>query len=88
MVPLFFQKNFLSFRATLYTLAKQSKQLNAFKLARHAYEKLQNLKIPARYQEIVDIGAITIRSKAFHDAEVSCFHKFSHILFSTPYFII
>ena len=31
------------FRSTLFTLAKQSKQLGAYKLARHAFDRLQVL---------------------------------------------
>jgi len=54
---------------TLYTLAKQSRNLNAFKLARSTFEKLQAFSVPARYQELIDLGSITIRSKPFHDAE-------------------
>lgn len=57
-------------RGTLYALAKQSKNLGAFKLARYAYEKLQSLRIPSRFQEAVDVGSVMIRSKAFQDNEV------------------
>ncbi|KAI0240368.1 intraflagellar transport 122 [Lamellibrachia satsuma] len=55
--------------ATLYTLAKQSKNLGAYKLARHAYEKMQSLMIPVKFQDAVDLGSITIRSKPYHDSE-------------------
>uniref|UniRef100_T1IRE0 Intraflagellar transport protein 122 homolog n=1 Tax=Strigamia maritima TaxID=126957 RepID=T1IRE0_STRMM len=55
--------------ATLYALAKQSRSLGAFKLARFTFEKLQQLRIPPRFQELIDLGALTIRSKPFHDAE-------------------
>lgn len=41
---------------TLYALAKQSKNLGAYKLARYAYEKLQNTRVPPRFQEAVDLG--------------------------------
>ena len=54
---------------TLYALAKQSKNLNGFKLARYAYEKLHTLRIPNRFQEAVDLGSVIIRSKPFQDAE-------------------
>ncbi|XP_064632482.1 intraflagellar transport protein 122 homolog isoform X2 [Lineus longissimus] len=54
---------------TLYALAKQSKNLGAYKLARYAFEKLQALRIPPRFQDTIDLGSITIRSKPFHDAE-------------------
>ncbi|XP_075570570.1 intraflagellar transport protein 122 homolog isoform X13 [Pelecanus crispus] len=55
---------------TLFALAKQSKALGAYKLARHAYDKLQGLQIPARFQKSIELGSLTIRSKPFHDSEV------------------
>uniref|UniRef100_A0A667Z4L2 Intraflagellar transport protein 122 homolog n=1 Tax=Myripristis murdjan TaxID=586833 RepID=A0A667Z4L2_9TELE len=55
---------------TLYALAKQSRKLGAFKLARYSYEKLQDLHIPSRFQESIELGSLTIRSKPFHDSEV------------------
>nr|KAF6474415.1 intraflagellar transport 122 [Rousettus aegyptiacus] len=54
---------------TLFTLAKQSKALGAYKLARHAYDKLQGLQIPSRFQKSIELGSLTIRSKPFHDSE-------------------
>ncbi|XP_065605528.1 intraflagellar transport protein 122 homolog isoform X1 [Cyrtonyx montezumae] len=54
---------------TLFALAKQSRALGAYKLARHAYDKLQGLQIPARFQRSVELGSLTIRSKPFHDSE-------------------
>ncbi|NXY37287.1 IF122 protein, partial [Pomatorhinus ruficollis] len=54
---------------TLLALAKQSKALGAYKLARHAYDKLQGLQIPDRFQKSVELGSLTIRSKPFHDSE-------------------
>ena len=63
--------------STLYAMAKQAKNLRGFKLARYAYEKLQALRIPPRFQEAIDLGSVTIRSKPFHDSEVSmrmCFN--------------
>ncbi|XP_068714789.1 intraflagellar transport protein 122 homolog isoform X2 [Montipora foliosa] len=55
--------------STLFALAKQSKNLGAYKMARTAYDKLQSLKIPQRFQESIDVGSVTIRSKPFHDSE-------------------
>ncbi|KAI8511589.1 intraflagellar transport protein 122 homolog [Branchiostoma floridae x Branchiostoma belcheri] len=55
--------------ATLHALAKQSRTLGGYKLARYAFEKLQALKVPKRFQESIDLGSITIRSKPFHDSE-------------------
>ncbi|XP_030209296.1 intraflagellar transport protein 122 homolog isoform X1 [Gadus morhua] len=54
---------------TLYALAKQSRKLGAFKLARYSYEKLQELHIPSRFQEAIELGSLTVRSKPFHDSE-------------------
>ncbi|KAM6256661.1 intraflagellar transport protein 122 homolog [Porphyrio hochstetteri] len=54
---------------TLFALAKQSKALGAYKLARHAYDKLQGLQIPARFQKSIELGSLTVRSKPFHDSE-------------------
>lgn len=62
--------NLIIGRNTLFTLAKQSKALGAYKLARHAYDKLQGLQIPARFQKSIELGSLTIRSKPFHDSEV------------------
>ncbi|XP_033066731.1 intraflagellar transport protein 122 homolog isoform X2 [Trachypithecus francoisi] len=53
----------------LFTLAKQSKALGAYKLARHAYDKLRGLYIPARFQKSIELGTLTIRAKPFHDSE-------------------
>ena len=59
----------LSRVSILYTLARQGKAVEAFKLSRYAYEKLQGLVLPRRFQEMVDFGSITIRCKPFHDRE-------------------
>lgn len=65
-----FVLNLANGRNTLFTLAKQSKALGAYKLARHAYDKLRGLQIPARIQKSIELGTLTIRSKPFHDSEV------------------
>uniref|UniRef100_A0A8I5KSV0 Intraflagellar transport protein 122 homolog n=1 Tax=Homo sapiens TaxID=9606 RepID=A0A8I5KSV0_HUMAN len=54
----------------LFTLAKQSKALGAYRLARHAYDKLRGLYIPARFQKSIELGTLTIRAKPFHDSEL------------------
>ena len=61
--------------AVLYTLAKQGKALGAYKVARHAYDQLQVLAIPQCFQESIDIGSITIRSKPYQDKEV-CYSNY------------
>ncbi|XP_063677481.1 intraflagellar transport protein 122 homolog isoform X2 [Bolinopsis microptera] len=53
----------------LYALAKQSKNMGAYKMARHAFDKLQQLVIPRRFQQAIDLSSITIRSKPFQDKE-------------------
>lgn len=55
---------------TLYVLAKQSRQLGAYKLARYCCEKLQDLYIPSCYQQSIELCSLTIRSKPFQDNEV------------------
>lgn len=67
--------SYTGFRAVLYTLAKQGKALGAYKVARHAYDQLQGLAVPQRFQESIDLGSITIRSKPYQDKEV-CFHQY------------
>ncbi|XP_063076713.1 intraflagellar transport protein 122 homolog isoform X2 [Engraulis encrasicolus] len=54
---------------TLYALAKQSKFLGAYKMARYCFERLQCLRIPPRLQDAMHLGSLTIRSKPFHDNE-------------------
>lgn len=36
--------------AVLYTLAKQARNLGAYKLARQVLEKIQSLRVPPRFQ--------------------------------------
>lgn len=55
--------------SVLYALAKQSRNLGAFKLARSVMEKIQKLVIPKRFRENVDLAAMMIRSKPFYDNE-------------------
>ena len=42
--------------AVVYCLMKQAKALGAFKIAKQAVTLLQNLKIPAQFQESVDVS--------------------------------
>eukprot|EP00727_Mastigamoeba_balamuthi_P011662 m51a1_g7118 putative intraflagellar transport protein 122 homolog isoform x2 (1281) ;mRNA; r:111972-117314 len=53
----------------LYALAKQSRNLEAYKLARYAYEKLLQQRIPPSWMDQIEVGAVTIRSKPFSDKE-------------------
>lgn len=54
----------------LYCLAKQGKNLGAYKLTRHVYEKLHTLHVPARFMEAIELGDLLIRAKPFTDSEV------------------
>jgi len=77
--------------AILYSLAKQSRNLGAFKLARHAYETLQTLRVPTAFREQIDLGAISIRSKPYSDAEdvlplcYRCSHQAPLLNLTEPY---
>lgn len=55
--------------AVLYALAKQSRNLGAYKLARHVLEKIQGLVIPKRFKENVDLATLMIRAKPYYDNE-------------------
>jgi len=60
----------------IFAMAKQAKTLGANKLARFALEKLSLYKVPLSWQEQVDMFALSIRSRAFNDADEllpSCF---------------
>lgn len=59
----------LSRALLLHALAKQSRQLGAFKLARMMYEQLHSLQLSPRLQEQVELGHLSIRCKPFNDAE-------------------
>ena len=52
---------------TLYTLAKQAKVLGAFKLARFAYDRLQQLKVPFTWEDNIDLDVLTIQAKPVRD---------------------
>ncbi len=47
--------------SVLYALAKQSRNLGAYKLARLVMEKIQKLVIPKRFRENVDLASLMIR---------------------------
>ncbi|GLH03389.1 POC1 centriolar protein homolog [Gryllus bimaculatus] len=55
--------------AVLYSLAKQARNLGAYKLARQVLEKMQHLHIPSRFQEYVDLSVLMVRAKPYHDNE-------------------
>ena len=47
--------------AVYYALAKQSRNLGAYKLGRHVLEKIQGLVVPKRFRENVDLATLMIR---------------------------
>lgn len=55
--------------AVVYSLMKHAKTLGAYKTAKHAVTLLQNLKIPAQFQESVDLAVLSIRAQPYQDAE-------------------
>lgn len=65
---------------TLYVLAKQSRQLRAYKLARYCCEKLQDLYIPSSYQQSIELCSLAVRSKPFQDNEVCAEGEFGSCL--------
>jgi len=57
----------ISKASTLYTLARQAMILGVYKLARHAYDRLGKLQIPARRQAEVELDMLIIQAKPVHD---------------------
>ncbi|CAM9423686.1 unnamed protein product [Chrysoparadoxa australica] len=53
---------------TLFTLAKQAKVLGGYKLARFAYDRLQQQRLPGNWQDQVDLDMLTIQAKPVRDA--------------------
>ena len=52
-----------------YALSFMATKFEAFKTARFGYDKLQTLKIPADWQEEIDVAALKVRSKPYSDKE-------------------
>ncbi|CAE7363251.1 ift122 [Symbiodinium microadriaticum] len=57
----------ISKAATLYTLARQSMILEAYKLARHSYDRLNKLQIPSRWQDEVERDMLIVQAKPVRD---------------------
>ncbi len=64
VVPLGISKS-----ATLFTLARQSMILGAYKLARDAYDRLSKLTVPERKVEEVEVDMLLVQAKPVRDAE-------------------
>ena len=57
----------ISKASTLYTLARQAMQLGAFKLARHAYDRLSKLQMGERKQDEVEVEMLLVQAKPVRD---------------------
>lgn len=57
----------ISKASTLYTLARQAMQLGAYKLARHAYDRLSKLQLNERKQDEVEIEMLLVQAKPVRD---------------------
>ena len=56
----------------LFALAKHSKELGAYKLARFAYDRLQQLRLPTTsWIDKIDLETLGVRAKPFSDKEVN-----------------
>ena len=57
----------ISKASTLYSLARQAMLLGVYKLARHAYDRLGKLQIPAKRQAEVELDMLIIQAKPVRD---------------------
>ncbi|KAL0279839.1 UNVERIFIED_CONTAM: hypothetical protein PYX00_001315 [Menopon gallinae] len=57
----------ISLFSILYSLSKQATNLECYKLARQVLDKIQTQRVPARFQEYVDLATILVRAKPFND---------------------
>ena len=66
---LFEQPKGVSKFAVHYALAKQARNLGAYKLARTVLDKINGLRVPKRFKENVDLASLMVRAKPYHDNE-------------------
>eukprot|EP00959_Pyramimonas_sp_CCMP1952_P136921 2864971-Pyramimonas_sp.AAC.1 len=57
----------VSLAYVLNTLGKHGEELEAYKTARFAYNKLQGLKMPAAWHDEIDLACVMTRAKPFSD---------------------
>ena len=57
----------ISKAATVYTLARQAMSLGAFKLARHVYDRLSKMQLPARKEDEVEVDMLLVQAKPIRD---------------------
>lgn len=55
--------------AILYTLAKQARKLGANKLAKRLFDRILTLRVPRKFQEQVEIAAVSSRARPYSDPE-------------------
>ncbi|KAK9891411.1 hypothetical protein WA026_014648 [Henosepilachna vigintioctopunctata] len=55
--------------SVLYCLSKQARKLGANKLAKQLLDKIQNLRIPMKFQEQVEIASVSIKARNLNDPE-------------------
>jgi len=70
----------ISKASTLYTLAKQAMKVGAYKLARHAYDRLSKLQVPAKKQEEIELDALIVQARPVSDDKdylPTCFRCFT-----------
>uniref|UniRef100_A0A061R9P9 Intraflagellar transport protein 122 n=1 Tax=Tetraselmis sp. GSL018 TaxID=582737 RepID=A0A061R9P9_9CHLO len=53
----------------VHMLAKQSEVMEAYKLARFAYDKLQGLRVSPEWQSDIDLSIVLVRAKPFSDKD-------------------
>lgn len=53
----------------LYTALKMSKELQAYKYARHLIERLDEIIVPGKYMEQIEQIAMSVRARPFKDEE-------------------
>ncbi|CEM25386.1 unnamed protein product [Vitrella brassicaformis CCMP3155] len=59
----------ISRAAILYAMAKKAQALDAAKLARFAHDRLQEVRLPPKWQNESDIAALQLRAKPYIDNE-------------------
>jgi intraflagellar transport protein 122 len=70
----------ISKASTLYTLAKQAMKVGAYKLARHAYDRLSKLQVPSKKQEEIELDALIVQARPVSDEKdylPTCFRCFT-----------
>jgi intraflagellar transport protein 122 len=60
----------ISIASILFTLARQAMSLEAYKLARHVYERLGKLKLPSRLIDDVEIDKLIVQAKPLRDEQL------------------